>query len=326
MDGSHLLQLVPLLQPSRPILGVDFRPAVHCYHRSKHASAVERYTGKILQTIRESRKLPKLYDGVQPNVLDGTDFESISCQGRPMAIGSGSFGLVYLCRNKSTQSLVTIKLFRRCRGITANSSIIEEMGVQMLIERKRKTHFTPNVMGILLLRMEQNIVNEFHSIALVSEYVAFLPKHTTPVTMSLQKAIDLAKSGHQIINNTHWLQFFIALLESIEELSACNVTHMDLHAENILLSLQDGSLKPMIIDFGKAQLKKQTQMTIQLPQLKATNTPLPSSDLIMAVSHMESIGKCIRYEDLAAIGEDFRNCHSMWSHEQVKGKLLRLAV
>ena len=127
-------------------------------------------------------------------VLRGDRFRILKIDGRPILLGKGAFGTVYLGQDNYSRKLVSIKVFKAEKANLPD--ILWECGTQTAIHRDASTvHFrwVPEVPG--LLRFSENERNEERfKYAVVSEFVSL--HEDVPVTMSLADAL-----AHEMVSH-----------------------------------------------------------------------------------------------------------------------------
>eukprot|EP00759_Apiculatamorpha_spiralis_P042093 PhF_6_TR40401/c0_g1_i1/m.60196/K07359/CAMKK2; calcium/calmodulin-dependent protein kinase kinase 2 len=165
-------------------------------------------------------------------------------------LGRGSYGIVKLAMNTTTNQLVAIKVLPK--PIKPESSRAREIFAEVEVMKTRRH---PNLVKLIAVMNDKN----YQELYLVMEYVpgGAMGKtentNLTPHPISLDKLPELR---HQFADIIHGLQY----------LHEHNVAHMDVKLENILID-QEGGCK--VVDFGLSQI-----LSSQSEQLKkARGTP-----------------------------------------------------
>ena len=310
----------------------DFTPKTSCFGRENHLDFEERIVieDKIRSIIRRNKKLRKLFCGTEDlPILKGMDFELLTVDNRVVVIGEGKSGVAYLAKNIHSDKLVAIKLFKKKDTM---KDILEEVGFQMVIDKKSKSSFSPRILGMLFLR-KSKIPKDFHSCMLVMEYLSVLPNMEKPMKLSLSEANAFRRKGCDVLREKDWVQICKQLIKITKELTDMKICHMDLHANNVLLVFEQGRINVKVIDFGRcvwldgvSQLKGYVNVKSKLVGREFTEQqhPLPTSDLFFVSDFIFKIyWKALGWKKSAAVMQRFRKqpFRHRWSHNQLSSNL-----
>ena len=322
---------------------VDFTLGTHCWGRqhSDDLEDIEDCNYAISDIEINDEEMHPLYTevGTVP-MLNGRDFELLRINGEAVVIGSGFFGIVYLGKNVHTNEVVAIKAFGKKPVQNQLKEIIREALFQMTIRKKSKWCFTPQVLGMLSF-IDSETPSGFHPFMLVMEHLSVMPHMEKPMKLSLQDAQDLHQVGVDLLRKRDWALICKQLIEITEELSEMNISHLDLHAGNILLVIEGNnsqnnlSVNVKIIDFGKCEFVTGNN-TVSLSgfdrvlepmdgeELSVLKAPLPTTDLYSVSYLIIQIQLCVlKWVKSAAIIQTFRDQPFMhrWDHNTLKAEL-----
>ena len=134
-------------------------------------------------------------------------------------LGSGTFGNCYLAYYRDL--FVTVKEFKSVKKWTTN-----DLGDH--------SHM-PLLFGVITKSELLRLITKFHG-----------RKHRSLTLSSAIRKKNLEKSG--------WLGVLTKVIEALAHIHLCSILHNNLKAKNIVLEEQEnGSVNPVIIDFGKAR-------------------------------------------------------------------------
>ena len=332
-ENDRLLQILYEGMCYQTAESCDFTPSSSCLGRENHPDFEERIAmeDKIRATIRRHKNLRKLFCGAEDIlILKGTDFELLTVNNHAVVIGEGKCGVAYLAKNIYSNKLVAIKLFKKDKSLKLKD-ILEEVGFQMVINKKSKSSFTPKILGMLFFRGSK-ILKDFHSCILVMEYLSVVPQMEKPMKLSLGEARAFRKKGCDVLREKDWARICRQLIKITKQLSDIKITHMDLHAQNILLVFEQGRVNVKVIDFGRCAWLDGTvykgyvnvESKLVGREFAKLQQPLPTSDLFFVSCHLYVIySNVLGWEKSTAVVTQFRtqSFRHRWNHNQLLSKL-----
>lgn len=63
--------------------------------------------------------------------------------------------------------------------------------------------------------------------------------------------------------NTHMLESFAQVCETVQSMHNRHITHGDLHYENIILDINDDNVETKVIDFGSSKVRHFSEMLLE---------------------------------------------------------------
>ena len=307
----------------------DFTPKSSCLG-GERKGLKERKAAQdsIRTTVRRYKTLKQLFGRFEDiPILQGQNYELLTVGNRPVVLGEGTFGVAFLAKDINTNKLVTIKLFKKKAKLKL-LGILKEVGFQMMIDKESKSSFTPKLLGLLIFA-ESKVLQNCHSFMLVMEYLSVLPEMKKPMKLSLAEAKKFRREGCDVLSVRNWASICKQLIEITKELSDMKISHLDLHAENLLLVFEETKVNVKVIDFGKcALLDKSTQIRgyekvkslLYGKELAILQRPIPTSDLFSVSGQIYEIyKKVLKWQGAALIVNRFRqqSYSHRWNHNQL---------
>ncbi|XP_038045077.1 mitogen-activated protein kinase kinase kinase 2-like [Patiria miniata] len=231
--------------------------------------------------------------GVQrpPNVLPRTELEPIAVldaadfidppDGQTV-LGRGAFGEVTLKYQLSTGRWVAYKSLLRDddRNNDRDNVILEGQAMQML---SNHTSF-PKVYGVVLRDSQKALVSEFLGDELTAR----------PLTLT-----DALYGGRPLeLTQDEWCKIALDIVEGVRYMHRCNLLHMDIKTDNILLVEGADRWSARIIDFGEC---RQSRVPLVLPlEVAESDTNTPLEGMVASKVHWTTCS------DMYGVGETLR--------------------
>ncbi|KAK4152830.1 kinase-like domain-containing protein [Chaetomidium leptoderma] len=175
-----------------------------------------------------------LRDNFHNGAMLGSRYQTIS------PLNHGSFGMVFMARDTTTNETVAIKCLtkRSAAPDTFLDFAIDDNSEELVLHSRLGSH--PNIV---------NLVDSFETDAHVYLVLEFCPRG------DLYEAI---RSGHGPLETEHVRRFMLELVDAVAYSHAKGIYHRDIKPENIFLT-QSGSMK--LGDFGLATTEEWTYET-----------------------------------------------------------------
>ncbi|XP_068690592.1 misshapen-like kinase 1 [Montipora foliosa] len=161
-------------------------------------------------------------------------------------LGSGTFGNCYLAYYRDL--LVTVKEFKSVKKWTTNDLKKEVRQEARMISYPGDHSGVPLLFGVITTIEPLRLITTFHG-----------RKHRSlTLSSAIRKKNYLEKPG--------WLGVLTKVIEALAHIHSCGILHNDLKANNIVLEeRENGSVNPVIIDFGKASFASDAKPAVAIP-------------------------------------------------------------
>ena len=179
-------------------------------------------------------------------IYSGSRFEYISNdQGNPRLLGYGSYGDVYLARERKSKEMVAMKMFRR--SDTSMKTVFREAAYACVLARQE---CAPKFYGLVKV----NASKYYQPLALAVEFIGCKKESpcdltrlmTTPYTGNSEGGFENHLTSHQ------WIRLLLQLAKEIHKCHKANIVLIDLKEDNILVRDPESNAMPLLADFGLA--------------------------------------------------------------------------
>ncbi|CAD5119588.1 DgyrCDS8190 [Dimorphilus gyrociliatus] len=183
-----------------------------------------------------------------PNFINSHMIEPVCNDGKPVQLGSGCFGTVFLAAlNNNIRRLVAVKFIRK--NVASINDIIKEASFNSQLSR---IHGTPCPEFFGLAKIESN--EKFHSLALVSEFIG---NENNLKSLTLYQLLRLGKRAFQKgsrlpFTDRDLVAILLHIISALAAIHHRSVYVNDLKADNILLRKEVNGWCTYIVDLGHA--------------------------------------------------------------------------
>ena len=164
-------------------------------------------------------------------------------------LGSGTFGNCYLAYYRDV--VVAVKEYKPVKSWTT-----DDLKKEVRHEAKMISHLgdhcgVPMLFGVVTKSEPLRLITKFHG-----------RKDRSLTLSSAVRKKDFA-------DKSSWLGILRDIIKALEHIHSCGVLHNDLKANNVVLEKRDnGSVNPVLIDFGKARIASDPKPTMNLTKSK----------------------------------------------------------
>ena len=154
----------------------DFQPdvceapmiiSVHCA-TPQEAEPVEPH-------VKKNKQLEQYFKEELPQILNAQDFQTVTYIKKPVQVGAGKYGRVFLVRHRTTRDFMVVKLFQDTTHAIRNCLLEYMFQHKAHLALRGGSVTTPKPVGLLCLKKTSRFIVNTSCYLLVSEFCSLTP-------------------------------------------------------------------------------------------------------------------------------------------------------